>query len=216
VDLLGFAPDGKALWISLANGVVEARSWPDLCLRSPWQNVDSYATKGSRGIECLAVGARWVLVGTHDPATKLLRAGDAQKEREWPSPGGFIQSVALSPDETLAVSGTKQGIVQVVRTANGTSVAELTSHRLSVDAVTFSPDGTWLATGSGDRTVRLWQRRGESFQEALTLRQAGPVIGLRFHPDGKKLAVVMQGERAVRVWHLDRLQEQLTALGLGW
>jgi hypothetical protein len=42
------------------------------------------------------------------------------------------------------------------------------------------------------------------------------VIGLRFHPDGKKLAVAMQGERAVRVWDLDRLREQLDALGRGW
>ena len=32
----------------------------------------------------------------------------------------------------------------------------LHGHEDHVCAVTFSPDGHWLATGSYDRTVRLW------------------------------------------------------------
>jgi hypothetical protein len=35
-----------------------------------------------------------------------------------------------------------------------------------------------------------------------------------FTPDRRRLLVLLQGERAVRVWHLDRLDERLAELGL--
>jgi WD40 repeat protein len=92
----------------------------------------------------------------------------------------------------------------------------LPAHQHTVEAVTFSPDGQLLATGSRDRTVRLWLRTGNNLEELLTLRQPGPVIGMRFHPDGQQLAVLVQGEKAVRVWHLDRLRKRLDQMGLGW
>jgi WD40 repeat protein len=40
--------------------------------------------------------------------------------------------------------------------ATGTEVAELRGHRAYVHAVAFSPDGTRLASCSGDFTVRVW------------------------------------------------------------
>jgi WD40 repeat protein len=211
-----FAPDGRMLWAARTGGVVEAWSWPRLQVIARWQNTDTYPHKGSDGIRALAAGNRWVLVGTNDPATKLLRAPEAQKEREWPNPGGTVDSVALSPDESLAVSGTQQGLVQIVRVPDAAPVAELAAHQQSVQAMAFSPDGRLLGTGSRDRTVRLWRRDGDAFEELLMLRLPGPVIGLQFHPGGQRLAVLVQGERAVRVWHLERLRERVGQLGLGW
>ena len=32
----------------------------------------------------------------------------------------------------------------------------LTGHRREVNVLAVAPDGTWLASGSGDRTVRIW------------------------------------------------------------
>jgi WD40 repeat protein len=216
VHRLSFAPDGTRLWAALPDGQVESRSWPDLQFVSRWQNQDTYEYKGSKGIRSLAAGDHWVLAGTLDPATKLLRARDGLMEREWPSPGGPVYSVALSPDETLAVSGTQQGVVQVVRVPDAVPVMKLAVHQNSVEAVLFSPDGRLLATGSRDGTVCLWLWDGEAMQELLTFRLPGPVMGLQFHPEGRRLAVLVQGEKAIRVWHLDRLRDRLNQLGLGW
>jgi WD40 repeat protein len=77
-------------------------------------------------------------------------------------------------------------------------------------------DGRLLASGCADRTVRLWQRDGDTFHELLALRFPAAVTAVAFRPGGDQLAVVVRGEHAVRVWHLDRLRQRLAALGLDW
>jgi hypothetical protein len=42
------------------------------------------------------------------------------------------------------------------------------------------------------------------------------VVTVRFRPDGQSLAFLLKDEAAVRIWHLDRLEGRLDAMGLGW
>src|SRR5262249_11117691 len=153
-----FARDGRTLW-----GVVRGRNdvvslhWPELRVRSRWSDT----SEGNRGVWCLAAGQKWVLAGSPDLSTKLLRTADSQVERAWPRPGGPVHSVARSADEMLAASGTQAGHVQVVRLPGGEVVQAWQPHRDAVEAVAFHPESRLLATGSKDRTVRLWQREGD-------------------------------------------------------
>ena len=48
----------------------------------------------------------------------------------------------------------------------------------------------------------------------MSLPTNGSVRSLSFHPDGVRLAVLTDGERAVRWWHLDRLRDSLKQLNL--
>jgi hypothetical protein len=64
--------------------------------------------------------------------------------------------------------------------------------------------------------VRLWRRDGDRFHELLTLHFGNGVRQVCFSPDGTKLAVLVQNERAVRLWHLDRLRGRLEQMNLGW
>jgi WD40 repeat protein len=57
--------------------------------------------------------------------------------------------------------------------------------------VFFSPDGTRLATASGDGTVKIWD--SESGEELLTLfGHTGRIFGLVISPDGTRLATAGQ------------------------
>jgi WD40 repeat protein len=228
ITALSFDRDGRSLC-----GVVDDPrgpdqvvrwNWPDLAVISRWSNATSNRVRVREGLLCICAGRDWVLAGSADTYTKLFSTGNgSQLMTEWPSPDrSAVQSVALSPDETLAVSGSLAGTITLVRIPSGETVMELTAreqskaHGDSVDSLAFSRDGGLLASGSKDGTVRLWQHDFGKFHEIVTLPMTGPVRQVAFTPDGKQLAVLVQNERAVRMWHLDRLNASLKEMGLGW
>ena len=62
-------------------------------------------------------------------------------------------------------------------------VAVLHGHSASVVAITYSPNGSRLALGSDDNTVRLWD--GATGVPIATLEgHSSPVSSLSFSPDG--------------------------------
>jgi WD40 repeat protein len=71
-------------------------------------------------------------------------------------------------------------------------------HDASVRAIAFSPDGRWIATGSADRSVRLWDAAtGRALGRPLA--HPGAVRSVRFSPDGGHLLTVASGGPA-RLW----------------
>lgn len=212
---LVFAPDGKTLW-----GVVrgeELQSW-DLAALTPqsrWVNSASRVLTGLGSFNCLTVRQDWVLAGGRDGMVRLFRVADGQLQKAWPCNGAAIRSVALSPDESLAIAGTQRGPVYVHRVPGGELVAQLDFHRDSVESVAC--EAGFLATGARDRTVAIWRRDGDSFQQLVVLKSpTGPVNALRLSRDGNTLVLLVNKERAVRVWDVDALRKRLEQMNLGW
>jgi len=90
----------------------------------------------------------------------------------------------------------------------------LTGHRGAVWSVGFSADGRYLASGSEQGVILLWD--GDTFAPVTALRSdTGQVRGLSFSHDGRFLAGAAYAAPMI-VWDLERLRRSLRDLGLDW
>jgi WD40 repeat protein len=76
---------------------------------------------------------------------------------------------------------------------------EFKGHTSDVWGVDFSPDGKYLATGSSDKTARLWDvATGETLRTFSG--HTGEIDGVEFSPDGKYLLTGGGADHTARLW----------------
>jgi len=96
--------------------------------------------------------------------------------------------LAISPDETLAVSGGERGTLTFWKIPGWKRVGTLTAKTESVQAVAFSPDGKTLAVGTGDHRLTFWNV--ETLQEIYSIPFFHKQIAtIGFAPSGDFLAI---------------------------
>ncbi|HEX7677783.1 MAG TPA: hypothetical protein VF713_06650 [Thermoanaerobaculia bacterium] len=125
-----------------------------------------------------------------------------------------VRSIAFHPYGKWLACGSLRGeIVQTPIGVKALSLPSLLGHSSSVNALTFTRDGEFLASASSDSTVRLWwNMTTPNTQSILLPGHQSWVWTVGFTPDGKRL--ISGGEdRTVRIWpaHASLLANDLCA-----
>jgi len=111
-----------------------------------------------------------------------------------------VQAAYLSKDGQEGTLTAIDGLRHQLRTTGG---RPLHGHETAIRTAAFSPDQRWLATGSEDGAIRLWDLSPvDPISRVLALDgHKGPVHGLAFSADGRWL-VSGAADGTVRLWRL--------------
>ncbi|MBI2950010.1 MAG: protein kinase [Verrucomicrobia bacterium] len=196
VFTLAFSPDGRFLVSGGTDHTI--RKW------DPWTGRQLAMLRGHQdSLKSVTFSPDGQRLLSYDSAG-AAKLWDLTSPQEGPVFSGFtnwVEAVAISPDDkrVAAVAGNALS-TKLWEVASRRELATLPGHTNTIWCVAFSPDGKWLATGSFDGTVRLWNVAGKGRPELRQSMTHGAwVNGVAFSPDSRTL--VSAGDY-LRAWDM--------------
>ncbi|MBX6316151.1 MAG: hypothetical protein IRY99_25055, partial [Isosphaeraceae bacterium] len=146
---------------------------------------------------------------------------DGDRAQRLPAPTDQpVSALALSPDGSLLALGDRSGGVTLIGPDSSRQLlTDRSGPGAAITVLSFSPQGDLLAAGGQQGPLRLWTlAAATATAPADPIRLPGPrgeVRALAFDAHGRRLAVGGD-DKVVEVWDLERIQDLLASMGLGW
>ncbi|KAK3811353.1 MAG: hypothetical protein JOS17DRAFT_495435 [Linnemannia elongata] len=135
----------------------------------------------------LAVSTESVEITVYDTATWASLAN---------YPGGYAIAISPTTRELARFVGYSEVIVGDILTGDIRII--LVGHETVVNSISYSPDGTLIATGSMDTTIRIWSTESGYTLHILSSHTEG-VNGVSFSRSGHQLASC-SNDNTIRTW----------------
>lgn len=210
---VAFAPDGQTLATAGIDTTVKV--WP----LAPMLNQQPLATDGVVGVQTLRPGGVILQPLDFAPDGQRLVSLITKPQDDLPrkygiglrmwnlktgkqllnleAEGAALRAVIFSTDGQQIITGDANGAIQFRDAMTGQLLHTLTGTAGEVIQLAVSPDGRWLAAGSTEQGVTLWEMATgrKVYMHALP----APVLGVAFAPDGQRLAAVGYNSQ-VELW----------------
>lgn len=205
VKSVAFSPDGTTIVSGSSDGTV--RRW-DV---TSGENIDSRTSTNAFTVYSVAYSpdGNTFASGSNDSQTRSSDTG----EKIYSFDHDVLNlSVDFSPNGRSLATGTSSGVVHlrgIETTENSVDFKALHiipiqqilwGNKVEFNSVSFSPDGSIIAAGGSDDTVRLWDVENEKRIGALVGHE-DEVHTVTFSPDGNTL-VSSSRDGTIRLWQL--------------
>ncbi len=213
IDAVAFSPDGTSMAtyyeddtvsvLRVADGIliprtIQAEKWSKIKRNLP---IDHDEDGWGRRVRFSPDGKHLAELKMGGNSLTLWDVNTGKKIKELDEVRGRARTLAFSSEgHCLGLSCTPDPEYDTVELWDEEKRASFT-HSEFVNIVALSPDGMFLATGSADKTVKLWHVETQECFQTLS-GHIGSIVSLAFSPDGT-LLVSAGGENWERQTHAD-------------
>jgi WD40 repeat protein len=167
----------------------------------------------NQSLRSLAVstGRKEIAVGSSDNAIYLLDATTLKVRHKLPAAhDNSVFSLAYRPDDAVLLSGSRDAHLKTW-SLDGTPecIDDKPAHWFTINSIVFSPCGRWFATGSRDKTIKIWDAQTFELLKVLEpIRDKGHLnsVNRLFWTPYNNYLVSASDDRSMIIWKVNAEQ----------
>lgn len=212
---VAFHPDGETLAVGYADGTIRLWSLATFTLVGQTLAHEAAANLGPRRVLSMEFSPDGTMLasGATFGHLRVSHARTLAPIHQWSiDVAAWMQVVSWTRDQKRIAAASSDNLIRVVDATTGEIIQRLSAHEGIAYSCDYSPNGKYLASGSWDTTVRLWDHDGNLVE---TLRgHSSIVLTVQFSPDGRFLASG-SADGTVALWNVEQRRRLSVIPGQG-